>query len=209
MRALLVTPLVFVSCFSPAYEEGGLACGPGGACPGSQTCRADNRCWSGTGPTVVFVERDAGAEAAPQVEAGVEHAPQVEAGVEHAPLVRQVGESCDPANVGLPNRSDDCATGLVCVQGNMGSTCFKLCADGESRLTDPGGPSAVVCPLAPSACDPVLLSGCPPFWVCYRQAGVVGCDPQSGGQRPREACTYSRDCLPGLECVAGYCAVTM
>ena len=198
MRALLVTPLVFVSCFSPAYEEGGLAFGPGGACPGSQTCRADNRCWSGVGPTVVIVERDA----------AVESAPQVEAGAEHAPLVRQLGETCLPANVGLSNRSDDCALGLVCVQGNIGSTCFQLCADGELRFIDPNGPKATVCPLTPVACDPVTNTGCAPYWTCYRQTGVVGCDPQSGGQRAREACTFSRDCLPGLECVAGFCAGT-
>jgi hypothetical protein len=197
MRALLVTPLVFVSCFSPIYEEGGLACGPGGACPGSQTCKADNHCWSGTGPTVVFVERDAGVEAAAPLEAGVEH----------EPLVRQLGDSCSPAYVGLSKRSDDCAPGLVCVQGNMGSTCFQLCAGGELRNIDPGGPPEMVCPLPPVACDPVSNTGCQPYWTCYRQAGVIGCDPVSGGQRPRESCTYSRDCFPGLECVVGYCAV--
>jgi hypothetical protein len=202
MRTLVVL-LCFASCFSPAYDEGGFICGPGGSCPSPQTCRFDNHCWAGVGPALPApIEPDAGA--ADVVE--------VEVPVEHAPIIRQLGESCSPMYVGLENRSDDCAIGLVCVQGNRGSSCFRLCAGGENRAIDPGpgGPVAMVCPLSPVACDRVSDIGCQPGWACYRQSGIISCDPQSGGQRLREACTYSRDCLPGLalECVSGYCAVT-
>ena len=197
-----------MGCFNPHVKEGGFACGPGGACPSGQQCYSGS-CWSAQ-PTA-FV-RDSGldipATDLPTVEDPADEHPEAEdpaVGVDPAPTpnVRMLGETCNPSNVGFANRSDDCASGLVCVQGNFGATCFALCAPGEKRYIDPGGPTAAVCTLAESPCDPIAMTGCPVGRACYISGGSTICETQTGEGVRQAACSYPRDCFPGLTCATG------
>ena len=142
---------------------------------------------------------------------------------------RALGETCDHLNVGTVKRSDNCAPGLICVDGNSASVCLKLCrADTDCGVgtnnkcekrpieVPPGSFKAKVCGLPPTPCDPTLGqgSGCPPARVCYlvtpdKTAGdTTVCEFTSGESRPSTACTYSRECFQGSTCApvgAGYC----
>lgn len=141
---------------------------------------------------------------------------------------RLLGETCDPSDAGTPERSDNCAAGLICIDGNNGASCFKLCrgdtdcAAGtrcEERPieTAAGSHVASVCGLPPTPCDPTLnpLSGCPSPRVCYlvtsdRANGDTTICEITSGEKRNLSCRYSRECLTGYTCAAsgpgaGYC----
>jgi hypothetical protein len=129
-------------------------------------------------------------------------------------LVRQVGQSCTIVAQDKPTQTDDCVSGLVCLQGLCGSSCFKHCkvdADcgGKSTCTRtlPGG--FKFCDVEPVACNPVTAlgpTGCPgDAQGCYLSATVADetrCDCPFAAQKQSEPCAVSRDCLPGLVCAA-------
>ncbi len=208
LALLLGGALLLLGCFNPHVNEGGFACGPGGACPSGQQCYSGS-CWSAPPPA----GRDSGLDSLTTDLSSLgdpaDGHPEAEDPAPPTPRVRALGETCGPMNVGFANRSDDCASGLVCVQGTFGATCFALCAPGETRFIDPGGPTAAVCALAESPCDPIAKTGCPVERTCYVSGGSTICETQSGDGARQTACTYPRDCLPGLTCAtgpgAGYC----
>ncbi|MBC8133009.1 MAG: hypothetical protein H7X95_08520, partial [Deltaproteobacteria bacterium] len=93
---------------------------------------------------------------------------------------RGLGDTCDPVNAGTAQRSDNCAPGLTCIEGNNGSICFKLCRGDadcnpgtkcEQRAVEAAAGSYVasVCGLPKTPCDPTFnpLSGCPSPRICY------------------------------------------
>lgn len=197
-------------CFDPQYVDGGLKCGAGGTCPTGLSCR-DGVCRLRGGVTNSDAAVDLRAEAGPG---------PLDAIAEAAPIkkARSLGETCDPYDAGLPTRTDNCLAGLICVDGNSGSTCFRQCggpadcggAACESRLVEPGGATVKVCALAPATCSPLSASTtCGSGKACYLVGPTTTCDPQSGDGRASDSCTFSRDCLPGFTCAegvgAGYC----
>jgi hypothetical protein len=135
-----------------------------------------------------------------------------------APRRWPLGHTCDPLNVGKPERSDNCDDGLICVQGDKDAICFATCTTPglatecngtscETRDLDPGGPMVNVCGQAAVPCDPVTKTGCDINRTCYLSGSSTICDISSGELRPPQACSFPRDCLPGLTCAAGHCRV--
>lgn len=127
--------------------------------------------------------------------------------------VHGLGESCNPFNAGTANRTDNCATGLVCLDGNSAKTtqCFKRCSvsadcDGAAcetrRIEAATTATAKVCALPPAVCDPIVNAGqCPNDANCYlTTATQTTCETTSGEGDRTTSCTYSRDCLPSLTC---------
>lgn len=134
---------------------------------------------------------------------------------------RGLGDRCDVQGVATPGRHDNCSPGLICVEGNVGSFCLKLCrGDGdcsaagtkcEPRTLELAKDSNAVsvCGLAPTSCDPTLngaSASCSANLVCYLlAAGEPGsdqtvCEIRSGETARNLSCTKSRDCLAGLTC---------
>lgn len=75
-------------------------------------------CWSnfGPGPDPIQPTLDAGS-------GDLTTLPEV------GPVLRMLGETCDARNPGTAQRSDNCAPGLVCIDGNTQSLCFKICTN--------------------------------------------------------------------------------
>jgi len=144
---------------------------------------------------------------------------------------RALGDGCDVYEAGSSNRHDNCAPGLICVAGNVGNYCLKLCrgdddCNGTACELRPlelakEANSVSVCGLAPATCDPASTStssnaGCAANHVCYlverpgSSDGQTVCEIRSGGTARNLSCTQSRDCLAGLTCptvgaAAGIC----
>lgn len=134
-----------------------------------------------------------------------------------------LNEPCDPSNRGLPDRTDNCSPGLICVEGNTARTCLKLCRDDsdcgdttcEKRPLElkPGSPEVHVCGLEPTVCNPTVQtnSGCGTGRTCYLLASdkvngdTTVCEISSGGTSPNESCLTSRDCAPKLTCAGSVC----
>lgn len=145
--------------------------------------------------------------------------------------IRRLGDPCDPKDAGTERRSDNCAAGLACIEGNNGSMCLKLCRGDadcdpgikcEQRGIEAGTGSYVasVCGLPHTPCDPTLgpISGCPSSRICYlvtsdRLNGDTTICEISSGENKNLSCKYSRECLIGYTCAAtgpgaGYCRPT-
>jgi hypothetical protein len=205
MIRVAIACCLVVGCYTPQLLNGGLHCAPTGECPAGLSCGSDNRCWEpGTEP-IIMADAGAATETIP-VEAGKP--------------ARLLGETCSPSNAGTPTRTDDCAAGLVCVDGNQGSVCFQRCttnkqcgAAGCEKRQVENNVFAYVCGTDPVQCIPTAPpSGCQSGRVCYLRGVDTTCETQSGDAR-NTACTYSRDCLPGFTCPssgngAGYCRQT-
>lgn len=195
MKSLTLTALLLVGCFDPHYVDGGLRCAPGGECPEGFACYS-GACWSHEPPVT------------PTPDASV---PAVDGATPEAPaLVRYLGQPCDAINAGTARRSDNCAGGLTCVDGNAGATCMRLCSSNstcgdatcELRRVDANtGATASVCGPTATTCDPVARAGCPGGTTCFLQGARTICETTSGdGQQ--SSCLYSRECLPGYTCAA-------
>ena len=132
---------------------------------------------------------------------------------------RGLGERCDVVGAATTDRHDNCSPGLVCVEGNVGNFCLKLCrGDGDCDGTRcelrtlevaKASNSASVCGLAPTSCNPTPSAsntGCPTNQVCYlvesggSSDNQTVCEIRSGGAARNLSCTQSRDCLAGLTC---------
>lgn len=198
MRALpfFVACVLATGCFEPQYVDGGLKCATGGLCPEGMACYS-GACW--THAPVVSVDA-----AAPDTISAAD------ALVEALPTVRYLDQPCDPINAGTAARSDNCAGGLVCVDGNTGATCMRRCssnAECGDAACEPRSPDtsqatvALVCGPPTATCDPVAYTGCPAGRTCYLSGARTVCETSSGdGQQT--SCIYSRDCLPGYACAA-------
>lgn len=210
---LMVAP----GCYRPSIVDGGLFCGPGTSCPEGFMCVLEHCYRAGADASRPDTSPETRADGSPDntnVDAGSE---RVDAGGGRPE--RGLGETCDPINAGTSNRSDNCAAGLVCVDGNVGSLCFERCTMGdpcasgtacERRQIEIGGPNVMVCGLPATICSPVAPpAGCLPQRTCYLRGGVTICEISSGELPQQTACSYSRDCLPGTTCAtgpgAGYC----
>jgi len=134
---------------------------------------------------------------------------------------RRLGERCDVQGAATQNRQDNCAPGLICVEGNVGNYCLQLCR-GDGDCAEAGtrceprtielakaANSVSVCGLAPTTCDPTLnaaSAGCPANLVCYlvesnqSQGDKTVCEIRSGETPRNLSCSRSRDCLAGLTC---------
>jgi hypothetical protein len=130
-------------------------------------------------------------------------------------------EACEPLFPGALNQTDLCAPGLVCMAdgcGSMTGRCYQFCK------TDQDCPSSVcsrdvgggqkVCDVPNVACNPVragMSDGCGTSndtLVCYVSSTVKDrtfCDCPLDAGLANTPCTLSRDCVPGLACVASQC----
>lgn len=230
-------------CFKPSIADGGYLCGIGDSCPEGFSCFS-NRCYRSApdaapvdqGNPDTCVPRQALAGCTLQSELICDPVCQTGcctnqkctalntgtggiAALGCSPLtsVHLLGEPCDATNAGTPQRSDNCLAGLVCIDGNVGGTCLKLCrvdADCdtgttcERRRVESSQPLfASVCGLPNTICNPTGTAtlGCPANRVCYLEGTSASgdrtvCDISSGGGLINSSCTYSRDCIPGATC---------
>lgn len=195
---LVVALAFFTGCFDPQYGEGTLHCAAGGECPSGYACY-DSLCYSHEPITTT----DAGRDVQSRADNSTEAAPT---------LARQLDEPCDVLNARTTSRSDNCAGGLICVEGNAGATCMTLCRSNaecgaalcEQRRLDPvAATTALVCGRPSVACDPTQPStSCSPNRVCYLDHDRTICETQSG-DNTNGSCLYARDCLPGFTCAEG------
>jgi hypothetical protein len=133
--------------------------------------------------------------------------------------VRGVQQPCEALLSGTANQSDQCAQGLVCVEdacgtGGANGRCYQFCrADNDCTNApcnrDAGG-GFRYCDVPFINCTPLPGSnntGCPGTGlICYIATSDVSqtlCDCQfPPGIRENDICTRSRECNPGLVCVA-------
>jgi len=145
----------------------------------------------------------------------------------------KTGESCDITFPDSSSLYDDCQPGDICLIADSGfgySYCFTFCrekgdcAGGAACAARPipsSAENAMVCdpPYADcdlgssdSCCDPINQNGCQPNRSCY----LVSPNPETGssrtvcefstGNKAKQTCQSSRECLPGLGCSgAGFC----
>lgn len=194
MKTWATIVVLVAGCYNPQVEDGGLKCAVGDRCPMGMGCYS-GLCWyhqplasSDAGVTETGAARDAVAEA--------------------VPVVRFLDQPCDPVNAGTDGRTDNCSAGLVCVDGNVGSTCMKRCAANsecgdamcEQRRVDTTlATTAQVCDPATATCDPVApTAGCV-TGVCYLSNARTVCETSSGDVAGG-SCLYSRECIPGYTC---------
>jgi hypothetical protein len=127
---------------------------------------------------------------------------------------KQLGEACNISSLGLPSQTDDCSPGLVCRPDACSSRCYKFCkSDADcpnSTCTVDAGGGVKVCDVPRADCNPVKVngstSGCSGAtegcFLSSTSRDLTICDCPQGAGGPNSACTISRDCFPGLACVA-------
>jgi hypothetical protein len=196
--ATLTFLLLAVGCFNPNYRDGNLQCGPGASCPAGMMCFVDGLCY--THQPIVIPDASA-----PETSTAADVTPE-------APVVkRQFLEPCDAFGSGTPSRTDNCDTGLVCVDGNVGSTCLRRCTTGldcggmtcEQRQVDlQVAATSLICGLPATTCDPVGgVTGCLSGRTCYLEAGRTICEITTG-EGANSSCLHSRECLPHYTCAS-------
>lgn len=129
---------------------------------------------------------------------------------------RGEGESCLIINGGQPSQTDNCSTGLVCLEDCATARCYRLCqGDGDCpssacTRSAPGG-SPRVCERPFVECNPLAigadLGGCDAYG-CYllsHQPSPTGgdrtvCDCSMPAGGAGSTCSDSRNCFRGLVC---------
>jgi len=124
-------------------------------------------------------------------------------------------ESCLPRNVGTPNQTDDCDTGLTCLSDCSSQHCFRGCqTDGEcpksSCTRTFAGNAGKFCELPYTACNPagMFKTSCTSPLLCTllsSQPAPGGgdrtvCDCEGSLAARGEPCSQTRDCFGGLVC---------
>ena len=108
------------------------------------------------------------------------------------------GEPCGAAH---PNAGyDDCAAGLLCVEGRCSPLCdpnAATCGNGQSSCVYYPGDFGVCAPW----CHP-LFQDCPPEQGCYALAEGFVCAPLFQNLSEGEVCSYVNDCALGLVCAS-------
>lgn len=214
----LLAAVLGLGCYNPNITDGGLACGSGGACPDNFHCASDGRCHrapdagrdmgavctSATPPALC--SRDRGSRACnPTCNAGCTcgwcgaEVDGTIACLTGTPGTKGVGEVCDPS------RTTDCAPGLRCRNENCkgAGRCYKFCdsdVDCPTAGTTCSISGGTLCSLADSACDPVVMTGCPSGFACYPTGTTAYCDC-AGTAASGAGCVLTRDCMPGYGCV--------
>ena len=214
---ILAFGLAAAGCYSPSVSSGGLTC----AAPPAKQCPDGFHCATG-----VCVKTGAvgpgGSGGAMGTGGAVHTGGTIGSGGSTGtgggpPPSKQIGEACLIMNQGQPSQSDNCATGLLCVDdcGGSGARCYKTCqGDGDCAQsactrTAPGG-VVRFCEVPYATCNPqnTASSGCGAGTGCYllspeaSPAGgdrtVCDCSMSAGGLG--EVCSDSRGCFPGLVC---------
>jgi hypothetical protein len=123
---------------------------------------------------------------------------------------KDVGVVCDSRNAA------DCKPGLYC-QPECGSTngrCYRICDMADEAALCGGGSSCGViarttasmlpfrlCTLVDPGCDPVALTGCQTGYQCYPTGNGTECDCPGSKISGTPGCVFSRECIPGDNCV--------
>ncbi len=130
-------------------------------------------------------------------------------------VLKKVNEPCMISSEGLPNQTDDCGAGLVCLTDACRKRCYQFCRTDADCTNANSGCSR---PLAGGlkVCDVPFVDGCVPLGgganmgcsggateACYLSSShpthtICDCPFMAGGEQA--PCTRSRDCLPGLAC---------
>ena len=133
--------------------------------------------------------------------------------------VRGVQQPCEVLSSGTATQTDQCAQGLVCVDDACGDgtngRCYQFCRSDNDCTDAPcnrdAGGGFRYCDVPFVACTPLpgtKNTGCPgQGLICYIATSDVSreiCDCQfpPGSIGDGDVCTFSRDCNPGLACVA-------
>jgi hypothetical protein len=203
--------LLVAGCYKPAIESGGLRCATSGkACPDGFACLG-GLCVSTSGTAgsgSSGASGGGGRSGSGGTPGGSGGANGVDSG---AP--RGVGETCTIMNRGQMNQSDDCETGSVCMDDCLPqSHCYHVCGSDNdcptSACTRMFG-AVRICEISFGTCDPKNgHQGCDAADGCYLLSSEpapaggdrIVCDCSMDARAPGEACTDSRQCIPGLVC---------
>ena len=217
------------ACYSPKVISGGLKCAQSSSkvCPDGFVCVQEMclaigaQAGSGAGGSGGFDgEATGGSGAGGSVlgTGGLDGSGGTTSGTGgNRPPTRTVGQSCLISRPGDGTTTDDCVTGLVCVEdcgSAAGARCYRYCeADADcpesacSRLATAGGRK--ICEVPFTACDPVDGHvGCSlSTQACYLLAPLASgdkvasvCDCSLNALTVGEPCSDSRECAPGLLC---------
>jgi hypothetical protein len=123
--------------------------------------------------------------------------------------------TCGQVSAGLPNQTDNCAPGTVCLAPECNPRCFKFCrsdadcGDGAICSRDAGG-GHKLCDVPPASCDPTKAqTGCDAGAEgCYLGADnrqtICDCPfnglHMGGGVPNGQLCEESRQCGIGFAC---------
>jgi hypothetical protein len=120
-------------------------------------------------------------------------------------------EACTVSSGGTAAQSDNCAPGLVCLDGCGGTRCYQFCQKDQdcpnAACDRPVGTNGQkVCDVPFVDCNPFgATAGCSGFSTvaCYLSSthpDKTVCDCPFKAGAPNEACDRSRDCNRGLAC---------
>lgn len=198
-----------IGCYKPAIESGGLQCATSGkACPDGFACFG-GMCvsTSGTAGSGSGGSGGGGRSGSGGTPGGSGGANDVDSGEP-----RGVGETCTIMNRGQADQSDDCQTGSVCMDDCLPqSHCYHICSSDNdcptSACTRMFG-AVRICEISFGTCDPKNgHQGCDAADGCYLLSSQTSggdspgvCDCSMDARAPGEACTDSRQCIPGLVC---------
>ncbi len=120
--------------------------------------------------------------------------------------------ACAIDNKGLPDQTDDCEPGHVCIDTDVCfARCFRFCRsdqDCDNAFCDrtiAGGRTVCSVPVV-DTCSPLMVpgnTGCGIGMACYLSATHAEhtfCDCPGGNGTEGADCSRSRDCNPGLAC---------
>jgi hypothetical protein len=216
--ALLLAFGTVSGCYNPNITDGGLACGPGNACPHDFHC-SNGRCYRAvdagrdTGtvvctspPPAALCSRDPSGHPCNATcnsgctcgWCGIDSNGSI-ACLTGSPGMKGVGEICDAS------RTSDCALGLRCRAEACGiARCYKFCdsnADCPTAGTTCSVNAGTLCSLSDPGCDAVNGTGCPAGLACYSDGSNTQC-VCPGTAAAGAPCLGGQDCIPGYACVA-------
>ena len=121
---------------------------------------------------------------------------------------------CQPLSISLPDQTDNCAPGQVCIEDGCFTRCYQFCRQDSDCVN--AGCNREVVEGGQKVCDVPFVDSCVPLpgsgntgcgggtMACYLSSSHPNrtiCDCPFNAVGPNGACTRTRDCVPGLACV--------
>lgn len=223
----LVGMSLVVGCYSPNIPQGAFTCGPGGACPASYHCAADNRCYS-----VADASIDAVCTSATTVQPTCSVSPatgqacypgcQTGCGgcgwcsvvkgtatcLQGTAGTKDLGQICDPT------LASDCKAGLYCQPECASGRCYQPCDANTNNCPQSSSCSQAatttagkalpfkLCSLV-AACDPISQTSptCPSPFACYPVGSGAQTKCDCAGSTPAgQRCFLLDECQAGYSC---------
>src|SRR3954468_379252 len=147
MRHLSLAFVLVAGCFTPDLGEGQVACGAGGQCPPGYLCRTDGRCYhDGAGDGGAHGGGDlagGGGDLATHCDRDCPPTSTCSAGV-----------CAPPVGAAMCQRAQDCDSGKVCDEYNLGGTVRGFCTP-----PIPGAQGGAAADCAPAGYDTNCQTG--------------------------------------------------